>query len=105
MAQYDVYPNPSPRSRDEVPFLVDVQSDLLADLRTRLVMPLARTGANLTQAPRRLSPTFVVDGELLAVLPHLAAGIEARLLRKPVASLAMHAPVLRDAFDAVVSGV
>jgi len=105
MAQYDVYPNPSPRSRDEVPYLVDVQSDLLADLRTRLVMPLARTGANLTQAPRRLSPTFVVDGQLLAALPHLAAGIEARLLRKPVASLAGHAADLRDALDAVVSGV
>lgn len=105
MAQYDVYPNPSPRSRDEVPYLVDVQSDLLADLRTRLVMPLAHTGATLTQAPRRLSPTFVVEGHLLAALPHLSAGIDARQLRKPIASLAAHAADLRDALDAVLSGV
>jgi toxin CcdB len=105
MAQYDVYPNPSPRSREEVPYLVDVQSDLLADLRTRLVMPLAHTGAKLTQAPRRLSPTFVVEGQLLALQPHLAAGIEARMLKKPVSSLAAHAIDLRDALDAVLSGV
>jgi toxin CcdB len=105
MAQYDVYPNPSPRSRDEIPYVVDVQSDLLADLRTRLVMPLAVTGAQLPQAPRRLSPTFVVEGRLLAALPHLAGGIEARHLKKPVSSLSAHAADLRDALDAVMSGV
>jgi len=105
MAQYDIYPNPSPRSRDEVPYLVDVQSDLLADLRTRLVMPLAHTGAQFTQAPRRLSPTFIVEGQVLALQPHLAAGVEARVLKKPVGSLATRAADLRDAMDAVLSGV
>ena len=77
VAQYDVYPNPSARSRDEVPFIVDIQSELLSDLRTRLVMPLSPTGATLTQAPRRLAPTFVVEGQLLALQPQVAAGIEA----------------------------
>jgi hypothetical protein len=82
-----------------------VQSDLLAELRTRLVMPLSRTGASLSQAPRRLAPTFSVEGHLLALQPHLAAGIDARLLRKSVGSLAAHAADIRDAFDAVVSGI
>lgn len=105
MAQYDVYTNPSARSRDQVPYVVDVQSDLLAALRTRLVIPLAYTGAQLTQAPRRLSLTFMVEGELLALQPQLAAGIDARQLKRPVASLADHAADLRDAMDAVVSGI
>lgn len=105
MAQYDIHPNPSARSRDEVPYLVDVQSNLLADLRTRLVVPLSRTGASLSQAPRRLSPTFSVQGQLLALQPHLAAGIDAKLLRKPVGSLAAHATDIRDALDAVVRGI
>ena len=41
--QYDVYPNPSPRMRHEYPYLVDIQSDLLSSLATRMVVPLAVT--------------------------------------------------------------
>ena len=105
MAQYDVYPNPSPRSRDWVPYLVDVQSDLLSALRTRLVMPLTRVAVALPQTPRRLAPVFSIEGERLALQPLAAAGLDARLLKKPVASLAAHAGEIRDALDAVVRGV
>jgi toxin CcdB len=41
--QFDVYPNPSPRMRAVYPYLVDVQSDLLSSLATRMVVPLAVT--------------------------------------------------------------
>jgi toxin CcdB len=58
MAQYDVFANPNPRSRDEVPYLVDVQSGLLDRLPTRLVMPLSRVGANAGVLPPRLVPVF-----------------------------------------------
>ena len=105
MAQYDVYANPSAASRERVPYVVDIQSDLLADLRTRLVMPLTRVGVDLRQTPRRLAPVLLVEGERLAAQPQLASGLDARHLRKPVASLAAHAGELRDALDAVISGV
>lgn len=52
--QYDVYPNPSPRMRDIYPFVVDVQSDLLKALATRMVVPLAITKLPATSLPRRL---------------------------------------------------
>ena len=105
MAQYDVFENPNQRSREWMPYVVDVQSALLADLRTRLVIPLTRVAAGLSQAPRRLAPEFTVAGERLALQPQLAAGMDAKLLRKPVASLAAHAADVRDALDAVVSGI
>lgn len=105
MAQYDVYPNPSARSRDVVPYVVDVQSDLLSALRTRLVMPLTRVAVDLPHPPRRLAPQFSIEGERLALQPQTTAGLDARLLRKPVASLAAHAGEIRDALDAVISGV
>lgn len=105
MSQYDVYANPSPASRERVPYVVDLQSDLLADLKTRLVMPLTRVGVDLRQTPRRLAPTLVVAGERLLALPHLSAGMDARHLKKPVASLADQARDLRDALDAVISGI
>lgn len=105
MSQYDVYANPSPRSRDRVPYVVDVQSDLLSALPTRLVMPLGRAGSELSHPPRRLFPRFDIQGEVVALMPQLALGLDAKLLRRPVASLADRAGDIRDALDAVVSGI
>ena len=79
MAQFDVYPNPSPRSRDQVPYVVDVQSNLLSALRTRLVMPLTRVAVDSPHPPRRLAPQFTITGERLALQPQAAAGLDARL--------------------------
>jgi toxin CcdB len=104
MAQFDVYPNPNPASRERVPFVVNVQSDLLEQLPSRLVMPLSRVGLG-KGAPRRLARTFEVKGENLALMAHLAAPVDARLLKKAVASLAAERHEFADAMDAVLSGI
>ena len=104
MAQFDVYPNPNPASSASIPFLVNVQSDLLDQLPSRLMMPLSRVGVG-KGAPRRLARTFEVNGENLALLAHLAAPVEVRLLKKAVASLAGSSHEFIDALDAVISGV
>lgn len=105
MAQYDVFHNPNSRSKDTVPYLVDVQSALLEALPTRLVMPLSRVGVKSHGLPPRLVPLFAVEGEKLALHAHEAAGIPAKLLKKRVMSLRSHAAEIRDALDAVVSGI
>jgi toxin CcdB len=38
--QYDVYLNPRPQSKDIYPYVIDVQSDSLNFLQTRLTVPL-----------------------------------------------------------------
>lgn len=106
MAQYDVYVNPNLRSRESIPYIVDVQSALLDKLRTRLTIPLARVATGIADAaPRRLSPRLVVSGESLSLQAHLTAPLEARLLRKPVATLAAQAHDIVGALDSVLSGV
>jgi toxin CcdB len=40
MAQFDIFINENKRSHASVPYLLDIQSDVLADLGTRLVVPL-----------------------------------------------------------------
>ena len=42
MAQLDVYRNPADVEDDELPYVLDVQSDLLAHLNVRIVVPLVR---------------------------------------------------------------
>ncbi len=104
MAQFDVYVNPQPASREFVPYVVDIQSPLIDQLATRLVMPLSRVGVGEGKLPLNLCPSVDIDGEPLALLAHMAAPMAARLLRKPVASLHHRASEVSAALDAVVSG-
>jgi toxin CcdB len=42
VAQFDVYRNPAETTDDDFPCVLDVQSDLLAHLNVRVVVPLVR---------------------------------------------------------------
>ncbi|MEJ5902607.1 CcdB family protein [Ochrobactrum teleogrylli] len=56
MARYDVYPNPGGG------YVLDVQADLLDELKTRIVIPLIHK----TFAPipaKRLNPIYEIEGE------------------------------------------
>ena len=105
MAQFDVYINPQVGSRHIVPYLVDIQSSLIDQLTTRLVVPLSRMGSGAEKLPRRLTPLFEIDGEAVAFLPHQAAPVQVRLLKNPIMSLHLRANEMTSALDAVVSGV
>ncbi len=67
--QFDIYRNPSSRMREQYPFVVDVQSDLLGSLATRMVVPLAITQLASSDVPRSLCPVFQVQGLQLMLLP------------------------------------
>ena len=105
MAQFDVYINPQAGSRQFVPYLVDIQSAPIDQLTTRLVVPLSRVGNGADKLPRRLTPLFEIDGEALGFLPHQAAPVQVRLLKKPVMSLHSRADEMTSALGAVVSSV
>ena len=59
MAQFDVYENPNPASRKSIPYLLDVQTDLLDGLATRIMVPLLVASAMPTPI-RHLNPAFSV---------------------------------------------
>ncbi|WP_048439024.1 CcdB family protein [Caenimonas sp. SL110] len=104
MAQYDVYLNPLPNARSSVPYVMDVQSALLDQLPTRLVMPLSRVGSDSPRLPVNLCPAVYIEGEALSLMAHQAAPLAARLLKTPVASLSHRASEVASAMDAVLSG-
>ena len=105
MAQFNAYVNPNVAQRVAFPFLVDLQSNQLSAHTTRLVMPLARLPAAPAALPRRLSRTVVVDGEPLYPAAHLCAAVPQQALRGSAIDVRAQADVIRDALDAVISGV
>ena len=103
--QFDVFDNPSPRMRDIYPYVVDVQSDLLSALATRMVVPLAVTTLAAKDLPRRLCPVLTVNGQSLMLVPFEAAPLDKRLLRTEVTSVRDRSHEIIAAMDSVLSGI
>lgn len=103
--QFDVFENPSPRLRDIYPYVVDIQSDLLSSLATRMVVPLAITTLASKDLPRRLCPTFTVNGQSLMLVPFEAAPLDKRLLKTNVVSLWNQSNDIIAAMDVVLGGI
>lgn len=103
MKQFDLYRNCNPRTREAIPLLLDVQSDLLASLNTRMVIPLSRAGG--LAGIHRLMPEVSVGDETLLLLTPQMAGISRRELGEPVGSLAHLRLQIIAAIDLLISGI
>lgn len=105
MARMDVYPNPHAKGDAAVPFLLDVQSDVLSGLDSRVVIPLRRVDRFAQVGlPRNLAPVFDIDGiPCFMETPKLAA-VPARILRQPVTSLASRHHEVMAALDFLFHG-
>ena len=103
--QFDVYENPSPRMREIYPFVVDVQSNLLGALTTRMVVPLAVTTLAKKDLPLRLCPMINIKNESLMLVPFEAAPLDKRLLKEKIASVLEQSYEIIAAMDSVLSGI
>ena len=68
MAQFDVHRNPG-RHRDNIPFVVVVQSSLYDDYRRRVVVPLVNKSSIGKVTNPRLNPTFRIKGQSVVLHP------------------------------------
>jgi toxin CcdB len=104
MARYDVFHN-SGRSKLSTPYLLDIQSNHLAALGTRVVIPLRRRDRFPTMTlPGDLLPLIVIDGiDCLLDVPQLGA-IPASELKECVTSLAGYRLAITTAIDRMSGG-
>lgn len=104
MARYDVYANLGNHA-DTTPYLLDVQSDLLDGLESRMVIPL-RSLVHFPQVKlsNQLTPVFNIQGtECLLETPKMGAAPE-RILKSPVMSLANAQDRITAAIDFLFHG-
>lgn len=104
MAQLDVYPNPDPVSGRDLPYVVEIQSDLFSDLNSAMVIPLGLPERMGGMPILRLNPCLQVEGQRLIALPQDMAAVPRRLLKKPVAHLANQRDALLSAIDMLFTG-
>lgn len=104
MARFDVYANPGSHSAS-TPYLLDVQSDLLDGLDSRMVIPLRSVKAfPNVKLSNRLTPIFTIKGEeFLLETPKMGA-VPRRVLKAPVSSLADEQSQITAALDFLFQG-
>ncbi len=104
MAQFDVYLNRNPETSSYIPYLLDVQAELLDVLATRVVVPLY-TLDSMPKPVRHLHPVLEINGEKLVLSTAELAGISMKILGEAVCNVASHRDKIIAALDFVFTGV
>jgi toxin CcdB len=104
MARFDVYANPGSHAAT-TPYLLDVQSDLLNGLDSRLVIPL-RSLKHFPQVKlsAQLTPIFTIEGEACLLETPKMGAVPLRVLKSRVASLAEAQDQVNGAMDFLFQG-
>lgn len=103
MTQFDVHKNTNPETNQTIPYLLDVQTDLLDTLATRVVVPLITVSA-AGKAIRHLNPEFKVKETAVVMSTAELAGISARSLGKKVETLKDRREEIIAALDFLFTG-
>nr|WP_314859635.1 CcdB family protein [uncultured Undibacterium sp.] len=105
MAQFSVYFNKNAQTKKIYPFLLEIQSNLLSDLLTTVVVPLIKFDVNKTKILKGLTPVFLLDQQDYLMLTPQLAGIQRKELGKLAFDLAHARLEIVGALDFLISGV
>ncbi|MCX7567871.1 CcdB family protein [Sulfitobacter sp. F26169L] len=98
MAKCDVFPNPSGNG-----LLLDVQTDLLGVLNTRVVVPLLPR-VMAPEPASRLNPIFEIEGREVVMVTQFLAAVPAQILRQPVTNISDESDKITAAIDMLMQG-
>jgi toxin CcdB len=105
MAQFDVYENKSKSTKHMFPLLVDIQHDVISEIATRIVLPLARPEYFSRERMTVLTPTVKYDGEKLILLTPQIAAMPAKKLQEPIGTMEHFRDEIIAALDLAISGI
>ncbi|MEX0423608.1 CcdB family protein [Providencia rettgeri] len=100
--QYHLYQN-----RDDAikyPYLLDIQSDIIDILNTRLVIPLFDSRLVKKPLPARLNPQLFINRQVFILMTHQMACVPLSLLGKEIIDLTHQRDTIRQAVDLLIDG-
>ena len=103
MAQFDVYENTNPVMKQTIPYLLDVQTELLDNLTTRVVVPLITVSA-MGKAAKHLNPQFKINKTSVVMSSAELAGVTVHILGEKVCSLKEQRNEIIAALDFLFTG-
>lgn len=105
MAQFDVYPNPDVNHCDRLPFLLDVQNNLLSTMLTRVVVPLGRPEVVQNKPIKKVNPLIKVDGDWFVMFSQEVKTLHRKYLVEPCDHVEDQKGDILASLDFLVSGI
>jgi len=105
MSQFDVYINPSKRSREAYPYIIDIQNVLISDIATRIVIPLGKLNHFKNEKMNGLTPVIEYENEQFILLTPQVSSMPTKLLRNPVGSVESLRDEIIAAIDFAITGI
>ncbi len=105
MAQFDIYKNPSKTTNKFFPYIVDIQSPLINQIATRLVIPLGKYEHFNNQAMTHLTPELTFNNEKLFLFTPQLSSISSNLLESPIGSLSYFRDEIISSVDFAITGI
>jgi len=102
MAQFDVHRNAG-KHKDDIPYVVLVQSSLYDNYRRRVVVPLVRKSLLGKIANPRFNPSFRVESVPVVLHPLEIVSVPCEQLGEFVMSLASQGDVITAALDELIT--
>lgn len=104
MSQFVAYANADAASRRQIPYFLDVQSDLIETVGSRVVVPLI-TSERAGGVIERLMPRLPVGDKRMVMDTAQVMGIPMRMLGKQVADLSPERDAILAAIDMLTHGI
>ena len=106
MRQFCVYRNRNPATRTAYPLLMNVQSDLISETGTRVVVPMVPLARGRHPPPiSSLAPVLDVNGKPHVLVVPLLAATEVADLGNLEADFAHQRTAIMAALDLLISGI
>ena len=105
MAQFIAYRNSNNRTKKLYPLLLDIQSNLLDELRTTIVIPMSPSSISGASAITKLCPQIDIDGKSYIAMTQQLAGVDRSILGKETYDLSAYRSEIIAALDFILSGI
>lgn len=104
MNQYDLYENTDEDTKEGYPYFVDIQTELLKDLVSRVVIPLVPV-KDAKSYPSNLCPIVTINNNNFSLLTHQITTIPTSLLTYKEGSLLLNRDDINSGLDFLLMGI
>src|SRR5882757_630560 len=105
MPQFAVHRNKNTTTKSAVPYLLNIQSELIDGLETRVVIPLYPAATMKGKPLKTLTPVFEIEGKQYLLMTPQLAGISKKQLGIHVADLTHARNEIIAALDLLIRGI
>ena len=105
MAQYHIYENLNPNSKHIYPYLIDVQTTLLTDLETRIVIPVVLKSKFGKGIINNLNPIIIINKKEYVISTQQISGIPSNQLGASICDCLLSRQEILSAIDFLITGI